>query len=193
MTRLQFRRVVAMGAAFCGVWALAQTAPAADMAAAEIANADGEIIGKATFEQAPTGVIMRVKVSGLTPGEHGIHLHTVGQCNPDFTAAKGHINPEARKHGLRHPDGPDSGDLPNLFANADGSAQAEFFTPRVRVNAAAGADDSATPPTLLDEDGATVVIHANPDDHLTQPIGGAGGRVGCGVIKPVANAEPEAS
>ena len=192
MTRLQFRRVVATTALLCGAWALAQTAPAADMAAAEIANADGEIIGKATFEQAPTGVIMRVEVSGLTPGEHGIHLHTVGQCDPDFTAAKGHINPQARKHGLRHPDGPDSGDLPNLFANADGSAQAEFFTPRVRVSAAAGADGSA-PPALLDEDGATVVIHANPDDHLTQPIGGAGGRVGCGVIQPAGNAEPETS
>ena len=192
MTRLQFLRVVAMGAAFCGAWAMAQTAPAADVAVAEIANAEGEIIGEATFEQAPTGVIMRVEVSGLTPGEHGIHLHTVGQCNPDFTAAKGHINPQARKHGLRHPDGPDSGDLPNLFANADGSAQAEFFTPRVRVSAAAGADGSA-PPALLDEDGATVVIHANPDDHLTQPIGGAGGRVGCGVIQPAGNAEPETS
>ena len=37
---------------------------------------------------------------------------------------------------------------------------------------------------LMDEDGAALVIHAMGDDHVSQPIGGAGGRVGCGVIVP---------
>ena len=181
--RHQLRQRAAMVAACFGALAAAQTASAAHFAVAEIANADGETIGETTFEQAPTGVIMRVKVAGLAAGEHGIHLHSVGQCDPDFTAAKGHINPDARKHGLRHPDGPDSGDLPNLFVTDDGKAQAEFFTPRVRVGAPAGEEDDDATPALLDDDGAAVVIHANPDDHLTQPIGGAGGRVGCGVVK----------
>ncbi len=35
---------------------------------------------------------------------------------------------------------------------------------------------------LLDEDGSAVIIHEHPDDHLTQPIGSAGGRIACGVI-----------
>jgi Cu-Zn family superoxide dismutase len=35
---------------------------------------------------------------------------------------------------------------------------------------------------VLDEDGSTLVIHANPDDDFTQPIGGSGGRIACGVI-----------
>ena len=78
-------------------------------------------------------------------------------------------------HGLRNPDGPDSGDLPNLYAAADGSAKAEFFTTLVSV---AGGDV----PALLDADGSAVIIHEQPDDHLTQPIGGAGGRIACGVI-----------
>ena len=151
-------------------------APAADMAGADILNTEGAVVGKATFEQAPTGVLMFVEVAGLPPGPHGIHLHRTGACTPDFKAAKGHINPDNVEHGLRNPEGPDNGDLPNLYVSADGSAKAEFFTTRVSV---AGGDM----PALLDEDGSAVVIHDNPDDHMTQPIGGAGGRIGCGVIE----------
>ena len=150
-------------------------ASAADMAAADIVNTDGAVIGKATFEQTPTGVLMSVEVTGLPPGGHGIHLHAVGACTPNFKAATGHVNPGKVKHGLRNPEGPDNGDLPNLFAAADGSARAEFFTTRVSVS---GGDM----PGLLDEDGSAVIIHENPDDHMAQPIGGAGGRIGCGII-----------
>ena len=151
-------------------------APAADMAGADILNTEGAVVGKATFEQAPTGVLMTVEVAGLPPGAHGIHLHSAGACTPDFKAAKGHINPGKVKHGLLNPEGPDNGDLPNLYVAADGSAKAEFFTTRVSV---AGGDM----PALLDEDGSAVVIHDKPDDHMTQPIGGAGGRIGCGIIE----------
>ena len=148
---------------------------AADMAAADLVNTGGEVIGKATFEQTPTGVLMYVAVIGLPPGPHGIHLHAAGSCTPDFKQATGHINPDQVAHGLRNRDGPDNGDLPNLYAAADGSARAEFFTTRVSV---AGGDL----PALLDEDGSAVIIHEQPDDHLSQPIGGAGGRIACGVI-----------
>ena len=65
----------------------------------------------------------------------------------------------------------------NLYVGADGAARAEFFTTLVSV-AVGGAL-----PALLDEDGSAVIIHEHPDDHLTQPIGGAGGRIGCGVIE----------
>lgn len=161
----------------CGAAAHATAAEPA-RAAATIINPAGEVIGKADFEQTPSGVLIRVVVSGLTPGGHGIHLHSVGACSPDFGAAKGHINPAGKAHGLRHPDGPDNGDLPNLIAGADGRADAEFFTPRVSI--AGGAQ-----PALLDDDGSAVIIHEHPDDHMTQPIGGAGGRVACGVVEAV--------
>ena len=151
---------------------------AADMAEADILNTEGSVLGKVTFEQTPSGVLLLVDVTGLPPGWHAIHLHSVGACTPDFSAAKGHINPYNAKHGLRHPEGPDNGDLPNLHAAADGSVKAEFFT--VRVSVAQG-----DMPVLLDEDGSAVVIHDRPDDHITQPIGGAGGRIGCGVIKKI--------
>ena len=155
---------------------VAPAASASGMAAADIVNADGEIVGEATFEQAPTGVLIFVDVAHLPPGGHGIHLHSVGSCAPNFKAAAGHINPDKVMHGLRNPEGPDNGDLPNLFAAADGSAKAEFFTNRVSVS-------DGDLPALLDEDGSAVIIHENPDDHMTQPIGGAGGRLGCGIIR----------
>ena len=150
-------------------------AHAGELARAEILDADGDVIGGALFEQAPTGVLILVDASGLPPGGHGIHLHATGSCSPNFKAASGHINPEGVKHGLRNPDGPDNGDLPNLYVAADGTARAGFFTTRISV-----AGDA---PALLDEDGSAIVIHENPDDHMSQPIGGAGGRIGCGVIE----------
>ena len=148
---------------------------AAEVAKADIMNVEGAVIGTATFEQTPTGVLILVDVRELPPGPHGIHLHAAGSCTPDFKAAKGHINPGKVAHGLRNPDGPDNGDLPNLYVAADGTARAEFFTSRVSV---AGGEM----PALLDGDGSAVIIHENPDDHMTQPIGGAGGRIGCGII-----------
>ena len=156
------------------ITAISALAAAPIASAADIINTDGAVIGKATFEQTHSGVLMSIKASGLPPGGHGIQLHAVGSCTPDFKAAKGHICPDGVKHSLRNPEGPDNGDLPNLYAAADGSARAEFFTTRVSV---AGGDM----PALLDEDGSAVIIHQNPDDHITQPTGGAGGRIGCGV------------
>ena len=148
-------------------------------AAATVVAPDGSQIGTAEFTQGSTGVLIRLDVSGLSPGAHGIHLHAVGTCTPDFAAAGGHINPDEGVHGLLNPDrtadAQDLGDLPNLYAAADGTARAEFFTALVTV---AG----GSMPALIDDDGSTVVIHESPDDHVSQPIGGAGGRVACGVI-----------
>ena len=106
---------------------------------------------------------------------HGRLLHATGSCAPNSKAATGHINPGEVEQGLRNPAGPDNGDLPNLYAAADGTARAEFFTTRVPVS-------GGEMPALLDEDGSAVIIHESPDDHMTQPIGGAGGRIGCGIV-----------
>ncbi len=150
---------------------------AMDTASAKIIGTDGTIIGNATFEQTPTGVLIYVEAAGISPGGHGIHLHTIGSCSPDFKASGGHINPEGVMHGLRNPGGPDNGDLPNIYAAADGRVRAEFFTTVVSLV-------GGSMPALLDDDGSAVVIHENPDDHMSQPIGGAGGRIGCGIIQP---------
>ena len=162
-----------------GLLAATQASAAAASATAELKGADGQAIGTATLTEAPHGVLLRIQAKGLTPGWHGLHFHEKGDCGaPDFKSAGAHVHTTtAVVHGLLNPDGNDNGDLPNLFAAADGSATAELFSPQVSLNGAGGR------PALLDADGSSIVIHASPDDYKTQPIGGAGARVACGVVK----------
>lgn len=142
-----------------------------------ISNNKGEPIGKINIRDGANSLVMRVTIqaSGLTPGWHGIHFHAVGDCSDSekFEKSKAHVNHDQSKHGLLNADGPDEGDLPNIYAAPDGSVNAEVST--------------ETPLTgeggLKDGDGSSLVIHANEDDHSSQPIGGAGSRVGCAVIK----------
>jgi Cu-Zn family superoxide dismutase len=146
-------------------------------ASATILDADGAEIGKASLIQAPTGVLMHLKVSSLNPGKHGLHLHGHGECDAKtgYKSAKGHVGKSDGGHGLLNPDGPEPGDLPNIFVGADGTGEMEAFSTMVSLT---GGDNN-----LLDEDGSTFIIHENADDHVSQPIGGAGARVACGVIE----------
>ena len=142
-----------------------------------IKNNKGEEIGTASFRDGSNTLVVRIaiKAGGLTPGWHGMHFHAVGDCSDTekFANSKAHVNHDQSKHGLLNPDGPDEGDLPNIYAAADGSANAEV--------------SSETPLTgeggLKDADGSALVFHAKEDDHSSQPIGGAGDRVACAVIK----------
>lgn len=145
---------------------------------AELRNNEGQAIGTVTLTQAPTGLLLRVEAEGLSPGWHGIHLHAVGDCgDAAFQNAGGHINhAEPVPHGLLNPEGPDDGDLPNVHADDQGQVRAELFTPRARLA------ETGPGQWLWDEDGSAVIIHANPDDHRSQPIGGAGDRVACAVV-----------
>lgn len=138
----------------------------------------GQDMGMATLTEAPHGLIVRVEARGLTPGWHGLHFHQTADCSSaDFKSAGGHMHHDMPVvHGLLNPAGNEAGDLPNLFAAADGVAMAEIFTPSVSLSVA----DRAP---LLDADGSALVIHAGPDDHASQPIGGAGARVACAEIK----------
>ncbi|MBI2914271.1 MAG: superoxide dismutase family protein [Chloroflexi bacterium] len=156
-------------------------APAVETASAELKNPSGQLVGSAQFAQDAQGVVqIKVSVTGLPPGPHGMHIHAVGKCEPpDFTSAGGHFNPLGRKHGLNTPDGAHAGDVPGLIVKADGSAQYESSSDRVTV--------SAGPTSLFDADGNALVIHAAADDQLTDPTGNSGARIACGVIlRPVA-------
>lgn len=156
----------------------AQRAPVGATGQAVLVNAQGANIGRVEMRQGPTGLIIKVEASGLTPGWHGIHIHATGECATPFTSSGGHINHGAPKapHGLLNPGGPDDGDLPNVYAGADGKVNAELFTTRARISSEGPGQ------WLWDEDGSAIIIHANPDDHSTQPIGGAGDRVACAAL-----------
>jgi Cu-Zn family superoxide dismutase len=165
----------------CLTGATAAPALARDAAAASVTikGSDGRELGLATLAEGPRGVMIRLELKGLTPGWHGVHFHEKADCGtPDFKSAGAHVHSTATVvHGLLNPDGNDNGDLPNIFAGADGSATAELYSPLVSLK---GAGDR---PALLDTDGSAIVVHANADDHRSQPIGGAGARIACGVIR----------
>ena len=146
---------------------------------ADITSSAGKAIGKVTLTQFPTGLLIDIAIApgSLTPGKHGLHLHAVGDCSDSsdgFKKAGGHADHSGREHGLANPKGPHMGDLPNLVVAADGSAAAELLTSLIALRGAHG---------LIGEQGGSLIVHAGPDDHLSQPIGGAGGRVACAVIK----------
>lgn len=151
------------------------------VALATLKTAEGADAGTVTAYKGPKGLILRVVGAGWPAGWHGVHLHAVGSCEaPAFTSAGGHVNHAegARPHGLLNTDGgPDLGDLQNIHAAADGSANADVYL------AWEGLD--ATEADYVDANGLSFVVHANPDDYVSQPIGGAGARIACGVFGPM--------
>ena len=149
-----------------------QGALAAD-AMAEVKNAGGESLGTVTLSETPHGVLLFADLVRMPPGGHGFHIHERGACAPDFKAAGGHFNPAGRGHGINHPAGSHSGDMPNLHVAADGSVKAEMLNVKVTLGAASN--------SVFDADGSAIVIHAGPDSHGADP--GAGGRIACGVIR----------
>lgn len=155
-------------------------AAGATQAKAEFVDREGNNVGTATLTESPHGVLIYLDLKGLPPAPKAIHIHSVGTCDdPEagFVASTGHLNPDGKKHGLMNPEGPDGGDLPNLIVREDGTVQVEMFTSLASLTGAGGRAK------ILDDDTAAFVIHQNRDDHITQPIGGAGPRIACGVIK----------
>ena len=167
------------------VFAVAGAVSFAQQAAHPTATADIKgkgITGTAAFAQHPNGtgtvVEITVNVSGLTPGQHGVHLHAVGKCEPDFTAAGGHFDPGPA--GNTDPDANHPyhmGDVPNLEVGANGTGTMKVTTSRFTL--------SDGPLSLFDADGTAIIVHGNPDQGITGPpkSGVSGGpRVACGVV-----------
>ena len=145
-------------------------------------NGSGQTIGTVRAWQTAGGVSFRVDATGLPHGVHGIHVHAVGRCEgPGFESAGPHWNPASRKHGTNNPAGPHAGDLPNVTAAANG-----VLGETVTVSGANLGTIQGTAGTMLDADGAALVIHATADDYTTDPSGNSGSRIACAVIQSVA-------
>ncbi|MXV90320.1 MAG: superoxide dismutase family protein [Acidimicrobiia bacterium] len=144
-------------------------------ATAQLMGPDGQAMGTVTLIEGPNGVLVQADLTGLSPGGHGFHIHAVGACEPDFSAAGDHFNPEGIGHGFMVEGGWHAGDLPNIYAAADGTARADTFTSAVTLTP--GAENS-----IFDVDGSAIIVHAEPDSYGESP--GAGDRVACGVIRP---------
>jgi superoxide dismutase, Cu-Zn family len=148
-----------------------------------LADANGADIGIVRMTTQGGEVVVRAMVEGLTPGFHGFHVHSVGECVPPFTSAGGHYNPTGVGHGEH------AGDMPSLLVLGDGTAELQFATDRFTIA------------ELYDADGTAIIVHALPDnfaniptryqsttegvfgpDSATLATGDAGGRVACGVV-----------
>jgi len=173
------RRLIAILAALGLLAALAGStlADGARHASATFVDATGATVGWARLVEDATGrVHVSIHVKGLAPGLHGVHIHAVGSCSPTFAAAGGHYNPLAHEHGLENPAGPHAGDLPNLVVNGAGVGYLDATTDRVTLSPGTA--------TLFDATGSAFIIHANPDDQLTDATnGGSGARIACAVIE----------
>jgi len=143
---------------------------------ADLIDNGGTAIGTVQVEQGHKGVLINLKAKDLSPGYHGMHFHSVGDCSDlaAFKSAGGHVNPFDQPHGFRNPNGPHEGNLPNLVVAADGTVDVELYSDMVALDSGAA--------KLLDADGTALIIHTDKDDHYSQPIGGSGGRIACAVI-----------
>jgi len=127
--------------------------------------------GIVTFTQIQGGVRVVADVEGLTPGEHGFHIHDYGDCSaPDATSAGGHFNPDGHLHAGPGATQRHEGDLGNITASANGKAHYDFVDSQLAFDG---------PHSII---GRSVIVHEKADDFKTQPTGNAGARVACGVI-----------
>ena len=156
--------------------ALATASAAAQTAKANLRNAEGKEVGSAALTQTPAGVLITLSVKGLPAGEHAFHVHAVGKCEPPFTTAGGHFNPEKKKHGMMASDGPHAGDMPNLHVPASGELAVDVLNAAITL-------EKGKANSLFGPEGTALIIHAGKDDYKTDPTGEAGGRIACGLVE----------
>ena len=153
-----------------------QSIPAdAPRASASLQPTKGSTVrGTATFVQAGNHVRLTANVSGLRPnGEYGFHIHEAGDCSSgDGMSAKGHFNPHGKPHGHTSSQERHAGDMPNLKADASGNATATVTLDIITV--------TPGPASIV---GRGLIVHVQPDDYTSQPVGNAGARSACAVIQ----------
>jgi superoxide dismutase, Cu-Zn family len=143
------------------------------VAVANLTPTEGnQVRGTVRFVEEAGGVRVIADLTGLTPGEHGFHVHETGDCSaPDAKSAGDHFNPTGHAHAGRDASERHMGDLGNLTADASGRAHLSYLDPKLKLSGEHA---------II---GRAVIVHAKADDLKTQPAGDAGGRVCCGVIE----------
>lgn len=143
---------------------------------ATLSTPKGSSIGHAELTDTPAGVLVKLVLTNAPAGTHAFHIHETGRCEaPDFQSAGGHFNPTKAAHGFYDAEGPHAGDLPNLHIPQNGTLTVEMLADGVTLRSGST--------SLLDADGAALVLHQGADDYRTEPAGGAQSRVACGVVQ----------
>lgn len=158
----------------------ASTTDTIEVGLAQLRDKDGTEVGTAILTKNSDSFSLALNLKDLPAGEHGLHFHTSGLCEgPEFTSAGGHLNPEGNTHGKLSEGGQHLGDLPNITIGADGT-----LTQNIALTWGADANAEA----LFDSDGTALMVHAGPDDYITDPAGDAGPRIACGILLPTDSA-----
>lgn len=140
-------------------------------------KSNSNVKGDVTFTEKNGSVMMKAEFSGLSEGDHAIHLHEEADCSADDgTSTGGHWNPTSEPHGKWEDEaGYHKGDIGNFTADAEGNGTVEFSTDQWCI----GCDDPNK--NIL---GKAVIVHQGVDDFTSQPSGAAGDRISCtGIIE----------
>jgi len=141
------------------------------------AQGQGDSLGTLMLMDSPKGLVITPRLSHLSPGDHGFHLHEHADCGPGEKdgkvqagiAAGGHFDPDNTKMHMGPEGQGHKGDLPVLKVDADGTAHTTVVAPRLK---------------LADVAGHSFVIHEGPDNYSDQPkpLGGGGARIACAAL-----------
>lgn len=148
--------------------------PSAPLKAVAVLHSSGgsKVTGTVTFTEEADGVQVQAEITGLTPGDHGFHVHEFGDCSAaDASSAGAHFNPTHKPHA--GPDIPErhTGDMGNVKADASGKAMLKYVDHQMSLT-----NDERS---VI---GRSVVVHEKADDLKSQPSGDSGARIACGVI-----------
>ena len=167
------KRFVIMTLCCAGLTACSSMSLRSPTASSSLAPTKGhQVSGTVSFVQRGDNVLVEARVTGLSPGLHGFHIHEKGDCTAaDASSAGGHFNPHKAPHGGPEAAQHHAGDLGNLTADSGGIAVYKAEVTRISLGTG---EDSII--------GRAVIVHANPDDLRTQPAGNAGARLACGLI-----------
>ena len=152
---------------------------AAQSAKATLKDKSGKDVGIVDLAQTPAGVLIKLSLKGMPPGERAFHIHDVGKCElPSFESAGPHFNPDHKHHGFLSGPG-HAGDMPNLHIPPTGELEIELVNASITL-------DKGKPNSVFHPGGTSIVIHTGKDDYKSDPAGNSGDRIVCGVISEAA-------
>lgn len=135
------------------------------------------VAGEVSFTEENGEITMVATFSGLSQGEHAIHIHEKADCSSDDgTSTGGHWNPTMEPHGKwGAEEGFHKGDIGNFVADENGNGSITFTTDQWCL----GCEDEKK--NVI---GKAVIVHQGIDDFTSQPSGAAGARISCtGIIQ----------
>ena len=137
----------------------------------------GEDAGTATFSETKKGKLeIKLALKNIPEGDHAVHIHQKPICDPPFTTAGGHFNPDGKQHGQLNPMGHHNGDLgQNFTVGVEHTINATLTVDFLSLG-------TGSPNDIIANGGTSIVVHEKPDDMKTDPTGNAGNRIACGVI-----------